>query len=254
MSLRRDRQRAAVVGAGGAIGRAICRAYACAGATVVALDLDVDAARSALADLTGNHAAARVDVTDLESVEQAAVESGEIDSVVYSAGVAFTSNVTDTDWSRYRRLMAVNLDGAFYVGAAFARRMLDAGRPGSFVFISSTAGLRGEGGASAYCASKFGLIGFAESFAAELTTAGIRVNAVCPGNVDSPLLRAVAADVATREGLPAEEVLHRFAHDGAAQRLVNPDDIAAAAVWLTSPGAAAITGTTVRVDAGQLLG
>jgi NAD(P)-dependent dehydrogenase (short-subunit alcohol dehydrogenase family) len=254
MQLRLERHRAAVVGAGGAIGRATCRAYADAGATVVALDLDVDAARRALADLTGDHSAARVDVTDLASVEQAAVESGEIDSVVYGAGIAFTSDVTSTEWSRYRRLMAVNLDGAFYVGAAFARRMLDARRAGSFVFISSTAGQRGEAGASAYCASKFGLIGLVESFAAELTPAGIRVNAVCPGNVDSPLLHAVAGEVAAREGVPAAEVLHRFAHDGAARRLVNPDEVAAAVVWLTSPGAVAITGTMVRVDAGQPLG
>jgi NAD(P)-dependent dehydrogenase (short-subunit alcohol dehydrogenase family) len=242
-----------VIGAGGAIGAAICRAYARAGATVVALDLDVEAARRALVDLGADHAAAPVDVTDVESVERAASGSGGIDAVVYSAGIAFTSDVTDTDWSSYRRLMAVNLDGAFHVGAAFARPMLETGRRGSFVFISSTAGQRGEAGASAYCASKSGLIGFAESFAAELAPAGIRVNTLCPGNVDTPLLRSVAAEVAAREGASPEEVLDRFAHEGAAQRLVTPHDVAETVVWLTSPSAAAITGTTVRVDAGQLL-
>src|SRR5207244_3002112 len=82
--------------------------------------------------------------------------------------------------------------GAFYAGQAFATRMLGADRPGSFVFLSSTAGKRGEAGASAYCASKFGLIGMMESFAAEVAAKGIRVNAICPGNVDSPMLRAIA--------------------------------------------------------------
>jgi NAD(P)-dependent dehydrogenase (short-subunit alcohol dehydrogenase family) len=251
--LRLDGHRAAVVGAGGAIGKAICRAYARAGVTVLALDVDVDAACYAIAELPGDHTAAPIDVTDVISVTDAASDSGNVDIVAYSVGITFTSNVIEMEWASYRRLMAVNLDGAFHVGAVFARRMLESNRNGSFVFISSTAGQRGEAAASAYCASKFGLIGFAESFAAELAPAGLRVNTVCPGNVDSPLLRTVAADVAAREKSSPDEVLDRFAHEGAAQRLVSPEDVASAVVWLSSPCAGAITGATVRVDGGQLL-
>jgi NAD(P)-dependent dehydrogenase (short-subunit alcohol dehydrogenase family) len=253
-SFRFDRHRAAVIGAGGAIGAAVCRAYARAGASVFALDLELEAAQRAIAGLEGDHAATHIDVTDVASVNIAAGEAGFVDSVVYSVGIAFTTDVTELDWSSYRKLMAVNLDGAFYVGAAFGRPMLEAGRTGSFVFVSSTAGQRGEGGAAAYCASKFALIGFAESFAAELTGAGIRVNVVCPGNVDSPLLRSISAAVAVREGSSSQTVLDRFAHEGAAERLVEPAEVAETVVWLCSPLAAAITGATVRVDAGQLLG
>jgi NAD(P)-dependent dehydrogenase (short-subunit alcohol dehydrogenase family) len=253
-SLRFEQHRAVVIGAGGAIGAAVCRAYARAGANVLALDLEYEAAQRAIAGLHGDHAAAPIDVTDVASVDDAADNAGCVDSVVYSAGIAFTADVVDLSWSNYRKLMAVNLDGAFYVGAAFARPMLEAGRIGSFVFISSTAGQRGEGGAAAYCASKFALIGFAESFAAELTRAKIRVNVVCPGNVDSPLLRSVSTAVAAREGLNMQVVLHRFAHEGAAQRLVEPDEVAETVVWLCSSLAEAITGATLRVDAGQLLG
>ncbi len=246
--------RAVVVGAGGAIGAAICRAYVAAGAAVCALDLDVEAAGRVVAALAGEHRTGRIDVTDVASVDDAAEECGPVDSVVYSAGVAFTADLTETDWARYRSLMAVNLDGAFHVGASFACHMLKGERPGSFVFLSSTAGRRGEAGASAYCASKFGLIGLVESLAAELSPSGIRVNAICPGNVDSPLLRAVAADVAAREQVPTSEILDRFAHAGAARRLVSPDEVAEVAVWLASPRASGITGEAVRIDAGQLVG
>lgn len=235
-----DGQRAVVIGAGGTIGTATCRAFERAGAEVVGADLD--------------GALVRVDVTDPASVEAAAEAAGAVDAVVYCAGVAFTADVAETDWSRYRALMAVNLDGAFHVAASFGRRMLARGASGSLTFLSSTAGLRGEAGASAYCASKFGLRGLVESLAAELAGSGIRVNAICPGNVDSPLLRAVAADVGAREGVPADEMMERFASAGGARRLVRPDEVAAVAVWLASPLAAGVTGDAVRVDAGQLVG
>lgn len=150
--------------------------------------------------------------------------------------------------------MAVNLDGAFYTGGAFTRSLRARGRGGSFVFLASTAGVRGEAGASAYCASKFGLIGLVESLAAELTAHDIRVNAVAPGNVDSPLLRSVAANQAAREGTSEEEMLDRYAHAGAARRLVTTAEVADVVVWLSSPLASGVTGLVVRVDAGQMIG
>lgn len=255
MTLRLERHAAVVIGAGGAIGAAVGRAYAEAGACVRLLDLAEAAADRIAATLPGEgHHAGAVDVTDPDAVERAAEDAGAVDSVVYCAGIAFTAEVAETDWKRYRALMAVNLDGAFYVGGAFARRMLTSERRGSLTFLSSTAGMRGEAGASAYCASKFGLIGLVESLAAELTGAEIRVNAICPGNVDSPLLRAVAGDVAAREGTTPVEMLERFTHVGAATRLVTPEEVAAVAVWLASPLASGVTGEAVRVDLGQLVG
>jgi NAD(P)-dependent dehydrogenase (short-subunit alcohol dehydrogenase family) len=80
------------------------------------------------------------------------------------------------------------------------------------------------------------------------------VNAICPGNVDSPLLRAVAWDIVAREGVSVEQIVDRFAHVGAARRLVAPDEVASVAVWLASPLASAVTGEAIRVDAGQLVG
>ncbi len=249
--------RAVVIGAGGALGGAIGRAYAEAGAAVWAADRDGAAVRALAAGLGPGARHGEVDVTDENAVErlaEAVWREGPVDSVVYAAGVAFTADVAETDWPEYRRLMAVNVDGAFHVARAFVRRMLAAGQGGSFLFLSSMAGKRGEAGASAYCASKFALIGLAQSFAVEVAARGIRVNALCPGNVDSPLLRQVARDVARREGRAEAEVYDDFARAAAARRLVRPDEVAAVAVWLASPRASAVTGEAINVDAGALSG
>jgi len=227
--------RALVVGAGGALGGAICAAYRAAGAEVVAADV------------------AQVDATNPASVDahaDAVWSEAPLDSVVYAAGVAFTQDVAQLELDRYRALMAVNLDGAFHVARAHGARMLAGGRGGSLAFLSSVAGQRGEAGASAYAASKFGVIGLVQSFAAEVAANGIRVNAICPGNVDSPLLRTAAEGQAQREGAPVDAVLERFAGVAAARRLVRPEEVAAVAVFLASPAASAITAAAIPVDAG----
>ncbi len=251
--------RAVVIGAAGAIGHACTRAFAEAGVTVTALDKDLDSAAATAATLSGDHAALALDVCDPVAVAKVAEEvwrAGTYDSVVYAPGTVFTANVADIPWARYRALMSVNLDGAFHVAQGFVRPMLAAHRPGSFVFLSSMAGLRGEAGASAYCASKFGLIGLVQSFAAEMTGSGIRVNAVAPGNVDTPMLRQVAREVAASTGPSGDPdaTYASFARVGAARRLVTPAEVADACVWLAGPASAGVTGTTLRVDAGALVG
>lgn len=244
---------AVVVGGGGTIGTACVRALAQAGATVWSVDRHEQVAAQAIAGLPGSPKSAACDVTDANALEDLAARIGDVDSVVYAAGVNADGAVVDIDWTVYRRVMAVNLDGAFHAAAAFARRMIARGQGGAFVFLSSTAGLRGEAGASIYCATKFGLIGLTESLAAELSQHGVRVNAVCPGNVDSPMLRDVAEKIAQRVGADAAEVWESMAHSGAATRLVDPREVANLCLHLVSPASSAITGTTIRVDAGAML-
>ena len=242
-----------VIGGGGTIGAACIRALASAGATVWSVDLGEDAAARAVSGLGGGHGSIACDVTDPLAVDRLAQAVGPVDSVVYAAGLNHDGEIVGMDWNQYRKVMAVNLDGAFHVSSSFARSMIAAGRPAAFVFLSSTAGLRGEAGASVYCATKFGLIGLTECLAAELGRHGIRANAICPGNVDSPMLKDVAARIAARTGDDADAIWESMAHAGAANRLVEPDEVAKLCVYLASPLSSGITGATVRVDAGGML-
>lgn len=246
---------AVVVGAGGAIGAAICRAYAEAGARVTALDLDLVAAERVVAGLHGgSHTAGAIDVTDRDDVTRAAAVADAADSVVYTPGLAPTFEVLDFDWESYHRTIAVNLHGALYVAQAFGRPMVEGRRGGAFTFLSSSAGKHGEPGAAAYCASKFALQGVMECFAAEVGDKGVRVNAICPGNVDTPMLRGVAEAQAQLEGRAPGEVLEEYAQLAATRRLVTVEEVGAVAVWLASPLASGITGESVNVDAGALTG
>ncbi len=253
MSKLGDAHIAVVVGGGGTIGADCVKALAHAGATVWSLDRSEEQAARAIAGLAGAHHSKACDVTDPQAMTALAAEIGDVDSLVYAAGLNADGAVVDIDWSVYRRVMAVNLDGAFHTAAAFAKPMIARGKGGAFVFLSSTAGLRGEAGASIYCATKFALIGFTESFAAELSAHGIRANAVCPGNVDSPMLREVARSIAERTGADVAEIWHSMAKSGAATRLVDPKEVANLCLHLVSPASSAITGTTIRVDAGAML-
>ncbi len=245
--------RAVVAGAAGTIGAAICRAYAAAGAAVLALDIDKPGVQAVVSALPGRgHRAAGLDVTDPDAVTRAAAAAAPagVSSVCYAAGLAPTCEVLGFDWAAYRQTMAVNLDGALRVAQAFGQVMVAAGGGGSFCFLSSVAGRRGEAGAAAYCASKFALIGVVESFAAEAGRYGIRVNAICPGDVDSPLLTQVAQAQAARRATDAGVELAAAAGSAALQRLVRPEEVADVAVWLASVHASAITGAAIDVTAG----
>jgi NAD(P)-dependent dehydrogenase (short-subunit alcohol dehydrogenase family) len=245
--------RAVVLGAGGTLGAAICRGYAAAGATVLALDADAAAAQAAVAGLPGQgHHAAFLDVTDRDAVGAAAAAAAQpgVSSVCYAAGIAPTFDVLDFDWDAYRQTMAVNLDGALHVAHAFGKVMSAAGRGGSFCFLSSVAGRRGEAGAAAYCASKFALLGVTESFAAEAGPHGIRVNAVCPGNVSSAMLTRVAQAQAARRKTSLCAELDTAADAAALRRLVSPAEVADVVVWLASAHATAVTGAAIDVTAG----
>jgi NAD(P)-dependent dehydrogenase (short-subunit alcohol dehydrogenase family) len=244
--------RAVVIGVG-AIGAAVCRAYAAAGAAVVALDLVADLADRVAGALPGaGHQAAELDVTDLPAVRQSAamaVATGGVSSVCFTAGVAPTSEVLAFDWAEYRRTMQINLDGALHVAHAFGRELV-ATSGGSMTFVSSVAGRRGEAGAAAYCASKFALRGVVESFAAEVGHQGVRINAICPGDVDTPMLAQVARAQAVRHGSKEDAEIEAMRGAAALRRLVTPDEVADVALWLASEHASAITGASIDVTAG----
>jgi NAD(P)-dependent dehydrogenase (short-subunit alcohol dehydrogenase family) len=235
--------KALVIGAAGHLGKACVEELLASGSEVYAADLSKPSVAGAQA--------IELDVTNLASMKSQISEiekSGPIEALIYAAGVNFTGYVDQTDWQQYQKLMQVNLQGAFHVGAALQESMRSTRRDFSSVFISSTAGLKGEAGGSIYVATKFGLIGFVQSFASEIAQFGGRANAVCPGNVDSPMLRKLAGQIAARQSKTEEQVLGELAGSSAFNRLIDPREVARTCAWLLSSNSSGISGQTIVVD------
>jgi NAD(P)-dependent dehydrogenase (short-subunit alcohol dehydrogenase family) len=250
MTTELPKQRVLVLGGAGSIGSAIALAAANNHASVWIAD--TQDASQVLSALPGyGHRTVITDVTDPPSVEaliDQIWQEGGPDGIVYASGLLHTGKVADTAVSDIERIFAVNLLGAFTLGTAVARRIRAEPRPISIVYISSVAGLHGEAGSALYCATKSGLIGFMQSFAAEIAEFGCRANAVCPGNVDTPMLKSLAAQVAARAGTTADAMIRQLAESTAFRRLLTPAEIASACLWLLSPSASGVSGQTVVVD------
>lgn len=232
-----------VVGASGSIGEACVRQLASTHKDVFALDVTSS-------DLPGV-SSTLMDATDPQSVRAALDEvetASPVQALVYAAGVNTTGFVDEVDWDDYHRVMDVNVRGAFVVAAEMQRRIRHRPREAAFVFISSTAGLVGEAGGSIYCASKFAIRGFTQSFAAELAPWGCRANTVCPGNVDTPMLARLADQIGARSGRSGQDILLDLASSTAFNRLITPDEVARTCAWLVSPESSGISGQTIVVD------
>jgi NAD(P)-dependent dehydrogenase (short-subunit alcohol dehydrogenase family) len=247
MSLDFSSRRILVTGAARGIGLASVERFVAGGARVACLDRDPDA----LAALSGSpmlHALV-VDVADplavTEAIDKAAALLGGIDGVVNAAGLDLVAPIEimrDTDWDR---LMAVNLTGPMLVCRAAFPFLRKAGG-GTIVNVSSGAGLQPLKHRTAYSASKAGLQMFSKALAMEAAEFGIRVNAVCPGAVETDLFRSSLSD-ATDQDAQLQSVRDRYA----LARIASPDEIAAAIVWLSSPEASFVTGTAIAVDGGR---
>ncbi len=245
---------AVVTGGGSGLGRAMAEAFAKEGARVVATDLREDTAHETVRALPGGpHLALGGDVSDVVAVERGFEEVekryGRVDVLINNAGVdrlpgdgfdalmkgqAQITNMSDEAWSR---MLAIHLNGAFYCARAAARRMIPAKR-GAIVNISSIAGLAGMGPIH-YATAKGGLLGFTRSLARELARVGIRVNAICPGAIDTPMARKVPE--------PALEAIRRMTPLG---RLGAPNEIAAAALFLCSDESGFTTGQWLSPNGG----
>ncbi len=239
---------ALVTGAGSGIGRAVTLALATSGATVVVADRDVAGGRQTVDLVTARGGQAQhveCDVTSEDAVRAAvaaAVGLSGLDFGVNCAGVAGPGTPTPLDnyaAADFDLLVAVNLRGTFLSTKHEMRAMRGRGR-GAIVNISSGAGLTGVPGASAYCASKHGVVGLSKSAALDGATDNIRVNAICPGLVDTPM---IAAD------RPPEVSAARIAAHPLG-RIASPDEIADAVLWLCSDASSFVTGIALPVDGG----
>jgi 3-oxoacyl-[acyl-carrier protein] reductase len=246
-----------VTGAGAGIGEAIAVAMAEAGAAVAAADIDGDAAaRTAdkAAKFQAKTLALQADVGSLEDidrmVEHVVGEFGRLDVIVNNAGVtrrAYIMDLTEEDWDRIHR---VNAKGVFFCLQRAARQMIGQGG-GRIINIASIAG-RGYAGTSnaAYAASKGAVIALTKTAAQQLGPHNINVNAICPGVTRTPLGDRSLVVRAQEQGVTIEEALKRHIAPIPIGRANDPEDIAAMAVFLASPGARNITGQAYNVDGG----
>jgi NAD(P)-dependent dehydrogenase (short-subunit alcohol dehydrogenase family) len=253
-----DGRTAFVTGAARGIGRSVAERFSRHGATVVLADVDSNAVARAAQDITqktGNPTLGlTVDVADALSVRSArtAAEAafGVSDIVVANAGILTWKPALDLTLQEFERVLRINLIGAFLTATTFARPLVDAGRTGQLIFTSSLFGLRGGVNNAAYSASKFGVIGLAESMAAELAPCGIRVNSVCPGQIDSEMLERMFVDRATETGRSADDERRAFEEKIAMGRLGSADEVADTFVYLASELSSYTTGQHLVVDGG----
>jgi 3-hydroxybutyrate dehydrogenase len=248
---------AIVTGAGSGIGAAIASELARAGAHVVVQDLRLDAARStveAIRSAGGSADASEGDVTQPDqirrTVDETVASRGRIDILVNNAGLQFVSPIDDYPLEKWNQLIAVLLTGPFLFIQAVLPAMR-AQKHGRIINISSINGKRGEPGKAAYCSAKHGLIGLTRVASLETATDGITVNAICPGPVDTPLLRNQVAELAAVHGVSPDEALDRIYLTQIPQkRLVDPIEIASMVRYLASDEARSITGQAINVSAG----
>jgi sorbitol-6-phosphate 2-dehydrogenase len=251
---------ALVTGGAQGLGAAICHRLACEGAHVVVADLNREGAEQTAAEITaqtGRRAiVAQVNVTDEAQVEamidRAVDEFGRLDILVSNAGILIAGAVDTFPANQWRAVIDVNLVG-YFLCAKYAARVMAAQGSGAIVQINSKSGKKGSYKNSAYAASKFGAIGLTQSLALELAEDGVRVNAICPGNLlDSPLwMDSLYAQYAKRWGITKEEVRQKYIDQVPMKRGCTYEDVTNAIVFLASDQANYMTGQAINVTGGQ---
>lgn len=243
---------ALITGAASGIGRATAELFASMGARVVAVDIDAtrgEATVKALIDAGGEAVFAAADVTDENAVKAAvgrATEAfGRLDCAANCAGVGAGDGPTHSyPMDSWDRVVSINLRGTWLAMRSELDVMLAQGQGGAIVNMSSTLGLRGSPHGSPYTVSKHGVLGLTKTAALEYAAFGIRINAVCPGAIDTPMMdEAFAKFPGFRESLIGFVPLARMGR---------PEEVANAIAWLASDAASYVTGEALSVEGGLL--
>ena len=258
--MRLEGRSAVITGAAQGLGEAIARRLAREGCDIVIGDINgekAEAAASQIATDTGQQAiGVRSDVTDPDScaaLMDAAVQAfGKLDILVANAGILKAADILEADPAEWKRVIEVNLVG-YFLPAQAAARVMAPRKSGSIVQINSKSGKKGSFRNSSYAASKFGGIGLTQSIALDLAPHGIRVNAVCPGNLlDGTLWQgSLFEQYARTQGLTVEQLRAKYEGQVPLGRGATYEDVSGVVVFLCSDDAAYMTGQAINVTGGQ---
>jgi 3-hydroxybutyrate dehydrogenase len=259
---------ALVTGGNRGIGFAIARALVEAGATVTIVGRDrtrlaeaVETLRDAGSSLRGNGEQPKdrvgfavADVSVAADVEQAFAEAlaarGAIGILVNNAGAAESAPFGKTTAALWDRMLAANLSSAYLCSQQALPGML-AARWGRIVNVASTAGLKGYPYVTAYCAAKHGMVGLTRALALEVAKHGVTVNAVCPGYTETDMVERTLENIAAKTGRSRDAARDELAKHNPLGRLIKPEEVAAAVLWLCQVEAGAVTGQSIPIDGGE---
>lgn len=249
-----DGRHALVTGGGTGIGAAVARALAGEGAALTLSGRRREPLEDVAAELP-YATAVPADVTDeasvAEMVRQAEAAYGPVDILIANAGAAESVPFAKTSLDQWQRMLAVNMTGVFLSTRAVLPGMSERGW-GRVIFMASTAGLKGYAYVAPYCAAKHGVVGLARALALETARSGVTVNAICPGFTETPLLADSIRIIVENTGRSEEEARQALAASNPQGRFIQPEEVAATALWLCRPGAEAVTGQAISVSGGEI--
>ncbi len=247
-----DGKHALITGGGKGIGAAIARRLAKEGAAITLVGRD----EAALAETAARLPLAQalpLDVTDEDAVraafDRAAAALGPVLILVNNAGIVRTAPLHRLRLADARAMMAVNFEGALLCAQAALPAMFEAGW-GRIVTIASLAGLEGAPYVAGYCASKHAVVGMTKALALEVAQKGITANAICPGYVETDMVKRGVANIMEKTGMSEADARAELAKNNPQGRIIAPEEVAAAAAWLCAPGAESVNGIALPINGG----